>query len=190
MKLIAITPDFLDVKGLLNSIIKLKEYGVSHLYLRSPFILSSPNFKAVLKKLKKAGFELIVPYDKWPGVISIGVIPHFKERDIVCIDNLYWLLGRNPFSASVHTVEDAWEVIGKGAEFIFLSPIFSPYSKKDYPLQPLDLEEVAKVVRLYGERIVLLGGIDFDRVKELKSRLKCDFSIAGITMFFGERGKG
>ncbi len=188
MKLIAITPDYLDVKGLLNSIAKLKEKRASHIYLRSPVILSSPDLKGVCENLIESGFKVILPLEQWLKFKDKAIICHFKERNLNKIDGINSLFPDISFSASVHNIENAELIINNEAEFVFISPVFKPFSKKDYSLKPLDLEEVAKVVRLYGERIVLLGGIDFERVKELKSRLMCDFSIGGITMFFGERG--
>ncbi len=188
MKLIAITPDYLDVKGLLNSIAKLKEKRASHIYLRSPVILSSPDLKGVCEHLKESSFKVILPFERWLEFKDRTIICHFKEKKLSKINGINSLFPDISFSASVHNIENAERIINKGAEFVFISPVFKPFSKKDYSLKPLDLNAVSNLVNRFGEKVVLLGGIDFERVKELKSRLMCDFSIGGITMFFGERG--
>ncbi len=188
MKFIAITPDYFKLDDLLNSIRLLKENRASHLYLRSPFVLSSQELKEICENLEESGFKVILPLEQWLKFKDKTIICHFKEKDLNKIDNINSLFSDISFSASVHNIENAELIISKGAEFIFISPVFKPFSKKDYSLTPLDLNEVSKLVDKYGEKVVLLGGIDFERVKELKLKLKRDFSIAGITMFFGGRG--
>ncbi len=187
MKFIAITPDYFKVDDLLNAIRLLEENRVSHLYLRSPFILSSRDLKDICENLKELGFRVIIPLKQWLKFEDKAIICHFKEIDLNKIDDITSLFPDISFSASVHSVENAEKIINKGAEFVFISPVFKPFSKKDYSLQLLDMDKVSKLVEKFGEKVVLLGGIDFERIKELKLKLKSDFSIAGITMFFGRK---
>ncbi len=189
MKIIAITPDYFKVDDLIDSIRLLEEKGASHVYVRSPFILSSPELREICENLKELGFRVIIPLKQWLKFEDKAIICHFKEIDLNKIDDITSLFPDISFSASVHSVENAEKIINKGAEFVFISPIFKPFSKKDYSLQPLDLDIVSNLVDKFGERVVLLGGIDFERVKQLKLKMKNNFSIAGITMFFGGRGK-
>jgi len=37
----------------------------------------------------------------------------------------------------------------------------------------------------FGDRVVLLGGMTPGRVRRLRDELRQDFSVAGISMFFG-----
>ena len=189
MKIIAITPDYFKVNDLLNSIRLLEKNRASHLYLRSPFILSSRHLKDICENLKEFGFKVILPLEQWLKFKDKTIICHFKEKDLNKIDNINSLFSDISFSASVHSIENVELIISKGAEFVFISPIFKPFSKKDYSLQPIDLNEVSKLIEKFGEKVVLLGGIDFERVERLKLEMKNDFSIAGITMFFGGKGK-
>ncbi len=187
MKFIAITPDWLRIDDLFDSIRLLEKNGASHVYVRSPFVLSSRDLKKAVGRLKETGFNVILPLEKWFEFRNEAFICHFKERKLSEIDKFCRLFPGVHFSASVHSLENAEEVIGKGAEFVFISPVFPPYSKKNYSLNPLELNEISELVEKFGEKVALLGGIDFERVKELKLKMKKDFSVAGITMFFGRR---
>jgi hypothetical protein len=40
-------------------------------------------------------------------------------------------------------------------------------------------------VHRFGERVVVLGGMSAARVSQLQQQLRHDFSVAGISMFFG-----
>ena len=187
MKIIAITPDYFDCNDLVNSLRLLEEKGASHVYVRSPLILESPELKSILKRLKEKRLIPIIPFYFWKRLKDSSVICHFKEKDVEFLAEFFKQNHDAIFSVSCHSVELARKMLEKGAEFVFISPVFPPYSKKDYPVNPLEFEEVSCLVHDFGERVALLGGIDFDRLKRLKLKLKKDFSIAGITMFFGGR---
>ncbi|BBB32821.1 thiamine-phosphate pyrophosphorylase [Thermotomaculum hydrothermale] len=187
MKFIAITPDDFNCDDLVNSFCLLKEIGASHIYVRSPLILNSPELKNICEKLKDKGMIPLIPFDKWKDLKDNHIICHFKEKSIVFFNDFLKKNFNFRFSVSCHSIELAEKMLEKGATFVFISPIFKPYSKKDYHLKPLGLDEISPLLDKFGDKVVLLGGIDFERVKGLKLKLQKDFSIAGITMFFGRR---
>ncbi len=187
MKLIAITPDYLTVEDLISFFRLLEENGASHLYVRSPFILNSSRLKDVLLQLLNRNIIPVIPYEKWLEFENPAFICHFKEHEKSKIKDFREKYPEQAFSFSAHGISLAEQVLENGAAFVFLSPVFPPYSKKDYNLKPLSFEEISYIVDRFGERVVLLGGIDFERLKELKLRLVKDFSVAGITMFFGRK---
>ncbi len=46
-------------------------------------------------------------------------------------------------------------------------------------------ERIIRLTREFGERVVLLGGLTRDRIEQIRKSIKDDFSVAGITLFFG-----
>lgn len=184
MKRIAITPNDFDIEKLRQSIAFLRKNGASHIYLRSPLILNNPYLFDLIEFLKENNFIPVLPYDRWLDFKDFAIVCHFRENDKKSFAEALNKLKDTPFSVSCHSISEANEFLEKGADFVFLSPVFPPYSKKiDYPL--IDLKSVARIVERFGERVVLLGGMDFDRVEELRVKLDSDFSFGGITCFFG-----
>ena len=81
---------------------------------------------------------------------------------------------------SAHSVAEALDALSQGADYIFLSPIFSPLSKQD-TRKPLGLAPLREL-SLKTEKIVYaLGGINRTNIAEC---LEAGASgVAGITFF-------
>ncbi len=185
MKLVAITPDYFNFEDLIPAIKEVKEKGASHIYVRSPFLLYSDNLSDILDHILKEGIKPIIPFEIWIRFEKKEYICHFKEKDRDKVDFFLKSYCDCFFSASSHSVKAAENLLIKGASLIFISPIFPPYSKIDYNFAPLNLENLKHILYKYGEKVVLLGGMDFERLNKLKLIFKSDFSAGGITMFFG-----
>ncbi len=187
MKIFAITPNYLNPSSFYKLIRRVEEMGVSHIYLRSPFLLNYQGLSDLIDLCLKSNVTPVLPYERWITLRGKDVLCHFKEKDKISLDIFLKQFPLHGFTSSSHSFDSAEIMFSKGADFVFLSPVFQPYSKKNYHLKPLELKGMKKITEKYGERVVLLGGIDFNRVKELKSKLGTDFSVAGITMFFGDK---
>ncbi len=186
MKLIGITPNNIGFERLKDSVRLLKEKGVSLLYVRNPFVFSENELKILANHLLSNGITPIISHSLSPLLKSIPLIFHFKECEK---DKIPRFREQNPMleiSVSCHSPEEGKRLLDNLADFIFLSPVFKPYSKKEYNAEPLDLKKVEPLIKLYGERVFLLGGMDMKRIDFLKKRFGDNIAVAGITMFFGD----
>jgi hypothetical protein len=62
--------------------------------------------------------------------------------------------------------------------------VFSPFSKVADSRELFPRDQIIRLTSEFGERLILLGGLTGDRIKELRESIKNDFSVAGITLFF------
>ena len=87
-------------------------------------------------------------------------------------------------TASCHSAEQACTLLDNGADYVFISPVYRPFSKPGDMRPLIAINTLRMLTRRYGERIVLLGGLTPQRIEELGTLLDADFSVGGISMFF------
>ncbi|MCX8044934.1 MAG: thiamine phosphate synthase [Desulfobacterota bacterium] len=181
MKYFAITPDTCTSTTVIDHIGQLCRSNVTFLYLRSPLLYN--DIVSLAQNVHAAGIVPIVPYrqaDRLPD------IPHGRHFTSVEHNNFVWKPLRAGIitTASSHTVENARDLLQRGIDYVFLSPVFQPLSKHDDTRPVLPRSQIRVLTELFGERVVLLGGITRQRITQLRNELQHDFSVAGITMFF------
>ena len=184
MKLFAITPDAFSNKDVLAHVPRLKDNGVSFLYLRSPRLTDCP--ESLGESLIRAGIVPIIPYDNQPICIKSGFGVHFKSSQPVITPSISGTPGLI-ITASCHDCAVAEKLLGGSVAYVFLSPAFPPFSKPADTRKLLPRSRVKELVARFGERIVLLGGLNRERIKALQQELGHDFSVGGITMFFNTK---
>jgi thiamine monophosphate synthase len=185
MKKIAITPDGKCNCAVNQVIVKLLEKEVTHIYLRTSFFIEP--VETIIKLFKKNNIVPIVPVSIVKKNKITDVIVHFKEQDArKTLINRKTVKEPVPFSVSCHTALFAEDMIKTGAAFVFVSPVFKPLSKNDDSRVCFPLEKIRYLVKLYGEKIILLGGITNSKEEYLKKNIEGEFGIAGITEFFAE----
>jgi thiamine monophosphate synthase len=183
MKFFAITPDNATIDKLIDWLPKLKSRGVTHLYLRLP--AAGRAIHRLIDAATLEGVLPIVPYTiyKHDMLSTCGV--HYKSTEISLLAQLLPVKPRL-ITASCHCSGDARFALQSGAHYAYVSPVYEPLSKHGdmRPLFPGD--ELHNLVMMHGERIVLLGGMTLQRMQKFSDDFKCDFSIAGITLFFND----
>ena len=66
---------------------------------------------------------------------------------------------------STHSLEQALEAEGRGADYIGIGPVFSTPTKKGY--NPIGLSTVKEVVRNLKRPLVAIGGLNLENISEL-----------------------
>jgi hypothetical protein len=184
MKLFAITPDNASIDQLLARLPEIQHKGATHLYLR--LSVSNHEVHRLIEATALAGIVPVVPYINYkrdnPG--NCGV--HYKSSEI---NLLAQSLPERPLviTVSTHSSVEVQFALQAGANYIYVSPVFEPLSKHN-ERQLFPHTELRNLIATHGERIVLLGGMTVERIKTLAEDFKCDFSAAGITIFFGGLG--
>ena len=179
MRFFAITPDHVSSSDILAQFNHLNTMDVSCLYLRNPELYE--NDPDLLVACIESGIVPFVHYHHWRPFMPPQVGMHFKDGEPLLTD-AFSLKGRM-VSASTHSVGDAFERLKEGCHFVFLSPVYKPLSK-DEDRELLDLDKIPKLLKIGGERVVLLGGMTQERIKALKQTMSYDFSVGGISLFF------
>ena len=181
MKLFAITPDNINTGLLIDSIPALLKLGASYLYIRRS--VSKQEITHLVAAVAAAGIMPIVPHVlyRWDMFGSCGV--HFKSSELSLLAQ-YAPRDAGVITASSHGSVDARLALQAGAGYVFVSPVYAPLSKPADNRNLLSRDELQKLIALHGEKIVLLGGMTEQRIQNLKDALACDFSIAGISLFF------
>ena len=91
------------------------------------------------------------------GIDSIG----YKEAR--------YLLGEKAeIGFSAHSVQEAEKALSQGFDYVFLSPIFKPYSKKNYSPRVLGVNALSQLCKRNKADIFALGGIDCTNIKDCK----------------------
>jgi hypothetical protein len=184
MKLFAITPDNASIEQLIARLPEIQHKGATHLYLR--LSVSNHEVLRLIKATDSAGIVPVVPYINYkrdkPG--NCGV--HYKSSEINLLSQS---LPQRPrvITVSTHSSVEVQFALQAGANYIYVSPVFQPLSKHN-ERQLFERTELRKLSTAHGERIVLLGGMTTERIKALAEDFNCDFSAAGITIFFGGLG--
>ena len=183
MKFFAITPDNATIDKLIDWLPELKSRGATHLYLRLP--AAGRAIHRLIDAATLAGIAPIVPYAIYMHDMLSTCGVHYKSTEISLLARHLPVKPRL-ITASCHCSVDARRALQAGAHYAYVSPVYEPLSKHGdvRPLFPGD--ELQKLVMMHGERIVLLGGMTLQRMKKLSEDFKCDFSVAGITLFFSD----
>ena len=87
-------------------------------------------------------------------------------------------------TASAHDPEKAAVLLEQGVDHVYLSPLFPPNSKPEDSRPVIPVEALHALLKHNGERIILLGGMIWERIEKLRQELPYDFSVGGITLFF------
>jgi thiamine monophosphate synthase len=115
-----------------------------------------------------------------PGLVY-GI--HYKSSEIDLIS------GKQPgceiVTASAHDADTAKHLLEKEVDYVYVSPVFKPLSKEGDCRELLPRDRIISLTSEFGERVVLLGGLTGDRIEDLRKSIKDDFSVSGITLFFG-----
>jgi len=179
MKYFAVTPDDLNPARLINCLQALKKKSVTHLYLRAQSLHAE--LEQLIDLIRHHAILPIIPRNVYQTAFESACGIHTRS-DEVFNTNLH--SGARVQTASCHTAQTACTLLDKGANYVFISPVYRPFSKSG-DLRPLiEHNDLRKLSKHYGERIVLLGGLTPVRIKELHGMLSTDFSVAGISMFF------
>jgi hypothetical protein len=143
----------------------------------------------VLIREEKNGFKLAPEHLDWFKHDSDKVVLHAKlqvgEQPVQILSEKYGfglhLPGGSKLTAiraafggrlgySAHSIEEALAALDTGADYVFLSPIWQPISKPDDTRPVLGLEALEGIPRVWRDRVVALGGVNWARRLELKER--------------------
>ena len=159
-------------------------------------VITSPNYFVEEDKIITALFEegLDILHLRKPDTAPIyaerllSLIPEQYHKRIVVHENFYLkdeyklkgvhLNSRNPhlpgnskghISRSCHSLEEVKEH-KKNCDYVFLSPVFDSISKKDYHANYTP-EEIRKAHKsgIIDKKVIALGGIDVDNIRQVKS---------------------
>lgn len=183
MKFFAITPDTTTCEDIINHIPTLKDKGVSFLYLRSPLLYKE--LETLVPLINQSGILPIISFQLYKHCKEKPFGIHFKSSETEFLLK-YSELSSACTSASCHDISTAFELLEYSVDYVFVSPVFKPLSKQEDKRPLLERNWLKELIIKYGERIVLLGGLTRERIQVLQEDMKKDFSIAGITMFFGK----
>jgi thiamine monophosphate synthase len=184
MKYFAITPDSATPATLIVGLPGLKEKGASFLYLRAPALEGS--LERILPAVNRAGILPLVPFRFRPQGNGSDFGVHFRSSETEFAEDCLFGSPRVT-SASCHDFHGARRLLDSGVSYVFVSPVFEPLSKPaGTPHGELfPRHRLRELAGTYGERVVALGGMRPDRIRELAREVKSDFSVAGISLFFG-----
>ena len=162
MKLILITPPsyFVEEDKIITA---LFEEGLDILHLRKPH--TAPMYAERLLSL--------IPEQYHKRIVVHG---HFYLKDEYRLKGIH-LSERNPnvpgnykghLSRTCHSLEDI-KANKKGHEYLFLNPVFNENSKQSYMgnYTPLELRKAHKA-GIIDKKVIALGGIDTDNIKQVK----------------------
>lgn len=171
MKLILITPPtyFVEEDKIITA---LFEEGLDILHLRKPD--TAPIYAERLLTL--------IPEQYHKRIVVHG---HFYLKEEFKLKGVH-LNSRNPnlpsnykghISCSCHSLEEVKEH-KKNCDYVFLSPVFDSISKKDYHANYTP-EEIRKAHKLgiIDKKVIALGGIDVDNIKQVK-----DYGFGGAAI--------
>jgi len=180
MKIFAVLPDDCSEMDLNSCLPNMRSTGVHYLYLRN---FRQPKYlENYIRKINQFGIIPIISH-KYKNAIGnerFGI--HYKGSEVVDMKpqkSAYAVI-----TASAHNCPDVRKCFSQGAAYVYISTVFKPISKPADTRPILPFAEIETLTACYGDRIVLLGGLSIERINILKHRLKHDFSIAGISMFF------
>ena len=181
MKFFAVIPDNFKVKSIIDKLPALSKSGVDYLYLRN--VLDKQDLGTIIKAVAHTPIIPIVSHQVSLEKESLTYGIHYKNSKIGFVRKLnskYAVV-----TAAAHDYDTAVDLIESGVAYVYVSPVFKPFSKKNDNRELFLEKKIKRLIDDFGERIILLGGLNNDRIGELKKNMKNDFSVAGITMFFG-----
>ena len=182
MKTFAIIPEKFSADRVVNSLPDLLKSGVDYLYLRG--MTNADEICGLVKKLNKTEIIPVVSCKSCPENLEPVYGIHYKSSEIDLIAKKQ--LGCEIVTASAHDADTAKDLLGKGVDYVYVSPVFSPFSKEADSREFFPRDQIIRLISEFGERVVLLGGLTGDRLEKLRKSIKDDFSIAGINLFFNK----
>ncbi len=179
MKYFAITPDELSPTELSLYLRVLQKHSVSHLYLRAQSLHAE--LERLVTLIRQHAIMPIIPR-------SLNQAPFTSDCGIHTRSHEHFDASFKPAgilqTAACHSAEAACTLLDKGADYVFISPVYWPFSKPGDQRPLITADALRMITRRYGSRIVLLGGLTPKRINDLHTILDTDFSVAGISMFF------
>jgi thiamine monophosphate synthase len=149
--------------GKLDPLLAVIAAGARDVLLREPD-LSPSTVEVWLSALQSAGARVRL-HTKTAGAEALarrhGIAVHLASDADAALQGLR-------FSQSCHSVAQARGAFERGAEFVFLSPAFSPHSKPQDERQTWGVERLAKAQRELGP-VLALGGITPERARALRA---------------------
>ena len=182
MKFFAITPWNFSFQDVLQNLTSLQDKGVSFLYLRSHLL--SGCLERLIEAVNSAGILPLIPFKLSKNFKGHPFGIHFKSSETgLMTENL--LSSQTLTTASCHDSTDAVWLLEGPVDYVFISPVFKPFSKPDDARELFPRSRMKELIATFGERVVALGGLNPERIDILQKDLQHDFSVAGIGMFFG-----
>jgi hypothetical protein len=180
MKTFAIIPEKFCADRVVNSLPGLIKSRVHYLYLRG--MTNADEICGLVKELNKTDIITVVSCRCCPENPELVYGIHYKSSEIDLTAE------KQPacaiVTASAHDADTAKQLLENGVDYVYVSPVFRPFSKQADSREFFPKDQIISLTSEFGERIVLLGGLTCDRIKELRKSIKDDFSVAGITLFF------
>jgi hypothetical protein len=180
MKTFAIIPEKFSADRVVNFLPDLIKSRVHYLYLRG--MTNADEICGLVKEINKTDIIPVVSSKSCPENPELFYGIHYKSAEIDLI------AGKHPgcaiVTASAHDADTAKDLLEKGVDYVYVSPVFRPFSKQGDSREFFPRDQITGLTSEFGERVVLLGGLTGDRIEELRKSIKDDFSIAGITLFF------
>ena len=180
MKTFAIIPEKFSADRVVNFLPDLIKSRVHYLYLRG--MTNRAEITELVEEINKTDIIPVVSYESCPYNSELVYGIHYKSREIDLIAEKQ--PGCAIVTASAHDADTAKDLLEKGVDYVYVSPVFSPLSKEGDRREFFPRDQITGLTSEFGERVVLLGGLTGDRIKELRKSIKNDFSVAGITLFF------
>lgn len=180
MKIFAIIPEKFNSDSIVNSLPDLIKSRVNYLYLRG--MTNADEICGLIGEINKTSIIPVVSSKSCPYNPELVYGIHYKSSEIDLIAEKQ--PGHAIVTASAHDAVTAKQLLEKGVDSVYVSPVFRPFSKQgdNRPLFPID--RIISLTKEFGERLVLLGGLTGDRIEKLRKNIKNDFSVAGINLFF------
>lgn len=180
MNYFAITPDKLSPLELSRYLPVLQKHPVRYLYLRAESLHAE--LEQLVALIQQHAIMPIIPRALYQAPFTSGCGMHTRSDE-------RFDAGLHPppgvvQTASCHSAEQACTLLDNGADYVFISPVYRPFSKPGDMRPLIEIKALRMLTRRYGERIVLLGGLTPQRIDELGTLLETDFSVGGIRMFF------
>jgi thiamine monophosphate synthase len=179
MQKFAITPDALSPVELDRYLPVLQKNSVNYLYLRAQSLHAE--LEQLVALIRQHAIMPIIPRALYQP--KYGSACGFHTRSSEQFDASL-ILADVIKTASCHNTADARTLLDNGADYVFISPVYRPFSKPGDQRPLIDINTLRMLTRRYGERIVLLGGLTPKRIENLGTLLDAAFSVGGISMFF------
>jgi hypothetical protein len=180
MKTFAIIPEKFSADRVFNSLPDLIKSRVHYLYLRG--MTDADEICALVEEINKTDIIPVVSSKTCPENPELVYGVHYKSSEIDRIAKKQ--PGCAIVTASAHDADTAKDLLEKGVDYVYVSPVFRPFSKEADSREFFPRDQIILLTREFGERVVLLGGLTGGRIEELRKSIKDDFSVAGITLFF------
>lgn len=178
MKYFTITPDDISPELITACLPRLRQQGVSHLYLRAQSLHTE--LARLIPLIEQHAIVPVIPRVMYRSSYAQTCAVHTRSTEHFEPLGVPGLVQ----TASCHSAEQARALLDSGADYVFISPVYRPASKPG-DMRPLIATDALRMLaQRYKQRLVLLGGLTLQRIDELRTLLDADFSVAGISMFF------